>query len=85
MDYEAEDRWATLAGNAAAQSSPDWTLGDVCRALRWDLPTSEAELKHLARTCQRWGIRHNVETEPFYVRFVEDMRQMDKEGNNGDR
>ena len=72
MDYESEDRWATLAGNAAVQSTPEWTLGDVCRSLKWELPTSEADLIHLARTCKRWGIRHNVENEPFYTRLLSD-------------
>lgn len=57
-DYERSDAFAGKCATAAIESeAAPFTVEGVCLALGSPMPISADDLRALAVTCKRWGIR----------------------------
>lgn len=70
MDYEREDRIATKRAQAAIESKRrheageyPFTLLEAAHALGLDEPVSGDDLETLARICEQWSVRTNMDDE----------------------
>lgn len=67
MDYEAFDKDATKWGNAAVELQGSVaTIEEVCQAAHEPYPCTEDDIHYLAVKCRAWGIKTNVDNEPFW-------------------
>jgi len=71
MDYEREDKKAFDRGIAAIQSGEaPFTLLDACQRAHLDPPVSEDDLHNVWKLLRQYGIHHNLETEPCYLKWL---------------
>ena len=56
--YAGADRFAGDCARAAILSESEaLTIEEICREIRCPMPISGDDLRALAHTCERWGIR----------------------------
>lgn len=76
MDYEQEDRLALKRAQAGQESERrhaageyPFTLLEAAEALGLAAPMSQDNLITLARVCDLWNVRTNMDTEPGFARY----------------